>query len=382
MKIYLDYAAATPLDPEVKKVMSKYLDEEFYNPSSSYLAAQNVKVALNDARRSTAFWLGAKPNEVIFTAGATESDNLAIRGVLEQFPGSNAIISAIEHDAVRAPAQLYEHQTLGVDGQGIIKIAELEKQVNDQTSLVSIIYANNEIGTIQPLAQVAQIIEKVRIHRRKEGNDLPIYFHTDAVQAANYLDIHVSRLGVDLLTLSAAKIYGPKQVGILYVKSGTMLSPLIVGGGQEKSLRSGTENVAGAIAIAKALDKAQGSRKDEAKTQKTLRDTLMANLLNMPKAAVNGSMKKRLPNNLNIRFNGIDGERLIMELDELGVMVSAGAACEASDDEPSHVLMALGLDASEAQSSLRISLGRHTTKEQIAIASKTIVDSVSLLRQN
>lgn len=383
MKIYLDYAAATPMDKAVSEAMSEYLSKSFYNPSSSYLSAQTVKKALNDARKQVAHWLGAKPAEIIFTAGATESDNLAIQGVMDRFPGANVVISAIEHEAVVQSAAKYNCKTAPVDSGGRVQLPELEGLIDDQTVLVSIIYANNEIGTIQSLSEIAQSIAGVRKKRRQQGNDLPIYLHSDAVQATNYLDLHVSKLGVDLLTLSGAKIYGPKQVGCLYVRSGVELEPQVLGGGQEKSLRGGTENVAGIIGFATAMELVQSTRHEEVARVKKLRDQLLEIIQNTLKdAGVAGTMKKRLPNNLNVHFPDVDGERLVMELDEKGVMVATGAACEASSDEPSHVLKALGLDDDAVRSSLRISLGRGTDKFQIKQAGKTIVDVVNRVRQN
>ncbi len=383
MRIYLDYAAATPLHPSVKEAMLGYWDVDFYNPSSTYLDAQNVRKSINDARKTVAHWLGAKHGEIIFTAGATESINLAIRGVMEKFPSSNVVISAVEHEAALKSSAKYKRKVAPVDASGKLDLAKLSELIDDKTALVSIIYANNEIGTIQSISQVARVIEKVRSNRRQKGVKQPIYLHTDAVQAANYLDLHVSKLGVDLMTLSAAKIYGPKQVGCLYVKGETELEPLIYGGSQEKSLRGGTENVAGIIGFAKALNLVQTDRHEEAKRVSELRNQLMKTLLvSIDGAQVAGTMKKRLPNNLNVYFPGVDGERLVMKLDERGVMVATGAACEASNDEPSHVLKALRQSNEKAHSSLRISLGRDTNAGEIKKAGKTIVDVAGSLRQN
>ncbi len=383
MKIYLDYAAATPVAPEVKQAMAKYLDEDFYNPSATYLAAQEVKKDFADARKIVAHWLGAKPAEIVFTAGATESDNLAIQGVMDKFPNANVVISAVEHEAVIEASAKYASKLAPVDAQGRLIMSKLSEIIDDKTALVSVIYANNEIGTIQPLAKVAKLITEVRSDRSRRNVLQPIYLHTDAVQATNYLDLHVSKLGVDLLTLSAAKIYGPKQVGCLYIKSGTEIEPLIYGGGQERSLRGGTENVAGVIGFAKALDLVQNKRREEARRVNELRNRLKDYLTgNVSDAQVVGTMKKRLPNNLSIHFPGIDGERLVMELDERGVMTATGAACDASSDEPSHVLKALEFSDVAANSSIRISLGQATTKKDIDSAAKTIVDVVNRLRQN
>ncbi len=367
----------------VKEVMNKYLSEQFYNPSSTYLLAQQVKKDINDARKTVAHWLGAKPAEIIFTAGATESNNLAIRGVMEKFPSANVVVSAIEHEAVLLPSTKYECKVAPVDSKGRLTLSKLAEHVDDQTALVSIIYANNEIGTIQSLSDVSKLIKDVRHDRKLRGVRQPLYLHTDAVQATNYLDMHVSKLGVDLMTLSGAKIYGPKQMGCLYVRGGTKLEPLIYGGGQEKSLRGGTENVAGIIGFAKAIELVQADRHSEVKRLGELRNKLMKTLVDsLEGVQVAGTMKKRLPNNLNISFPGINGERLVMELDERGVMVATGAACEASNNEPSYVLKALGQSDQKASSSLRISLGRDTNVSEIEKAGKTIVDVVKSLRQN
>lgn len=383
MKIYLDYAAATPVAPEVKRVMEKYLDKDFYNPSASYLTAQKVKFELTQARKTVAHWLGAKPAEIVFTAGATESDNLAIQGVMDKFPDANVVISAIEHEAVVEASANYDHKIAPVDPKGRLITSSLKELIDDKTALVSVIYANNEIGVIQSLPDVAKVVTDVRTSRKQRGIGQPIYLHTDAVQATNYLDLHVSKLGVDLLTLSAAKIHGPKQVGCLYVRSGVEIEPLIYGGGQERSLRGGTENVAGVIGFALAVELVQNRRREEGKRVSELRDRLSNHLLDSIEGSqVAGTMKKRLPNNLNIHFSGIDGERLVMELDEAGVMVATGAACDASSDEPSHVLMALGLSEETARSSLRISLGQDSNVGDIDRATQSIVDAVNRLRQN
>lgn len=377
MKTYLDYAAATPVHPSVKEAMGKYLDEDFYNPSSTYLAAQNVRRDINSARKTIAHWLGAKPAEIVFTAGATESDNLAIHGVMRKFPNSNVIVSAVEHEAVIESAAQHDYRIASVSKTGLLDLQKLQELIDDETVLVSIIYANNEIGTIQPLSKISKLLQNVREDRRQRKIELPIYLHTDAVQATNYLDLHVSKLGVDLLTLSGAKIYGPKHMGCQYVRSGIELEPLVHGGGQERSLRGGTENVSGIIGFAKAVELVQTMRHEEGERVGKLRDQLMSLLLdNIDGAQVAGTMKKRLPNNLNVQFPGADGERLVMELDENGVMVATGAACDAADEDPSHVLKALGQSDEVAKSSLRISLGLHTDVEDIKRAGGIIIDVV------
>lgn len=376
--IYLDHAAATPLDTEVLAAMQPFFAEQFYNPSAGYMAAQQVRQGLERARAEVAAALGARTSEIIFTAGGTESDNLALTGVMQQYPGANVVVSAIEHDAVLEPARQFDCGMAAVDGQGSVDLAGLQAKINDQTVLVSIMYANNEVGTIQPIRQIAQLLQKIRDERRTTGNKLPLYFHTDACQAANYLDLHVSRLGVDLLTLNGGKIYGPKQSGVLYVSSKVQLAPIIRGGGQERNLRSGTENVPGAVGFAKALQLAQAKRHDESRRLGELQ-TLAFKLITekLPQGQMNGSLKRRLPNNIHITLPGEDNERLLVELDERGILAAAGSACSAADEEPSHVLRALGLRDADAQASLRLTTGRETTEADIRACVDTLVEIVN-----
>lgn len=371
--LYFDYAAATPLDKRVLAAMQPFFSDQFYNPSSSYLAAKSVKRALEDARTRVAHWLGARPSELVFTAGATESINLAIHGVMRRFPDGNVVASAIEHEAVLAAATAYNHQLAPVLPDGTLDLAQLKALIDDDTVLVSIGLANNELGTIQPLSQIAELLRGVRDRRRLRNNPKPIYLHTDASQAAGYLDLHVSRLGVDLLTLNGAKIYGPKQSGVLFIKGGLKLEPLVAGGGQEFGLRSGTENVASCVGLATALDIAQAERKQEGARVGALRDELQRQILAArPDTVANGNLKKRLPNILHFSWPGVDGERLLMQLDEAGLMASTGSACAANKQTASHVLQACGLDEKAIQGSLRLSLGRQTTDEQIKKATPII----------
>ncbi len=364
--IYLDYAAATPVDPAAQAAMQPFLADQFYNPSAGYLAAKDVATQLNTARARVAKVIGAKSSEVIFTAGGTEANNLAIHGVMQQYPKANLVISAIEHESVLEPAKQYAHKLAVVDGAGLVEITNLLKQIDDHTVLVSIIYANNEIGTIQPLADIARKLADIRAKRRQNGNDLPLYLHTDACQAGVCLDLHVSRLGVDLMTINGGKVYGPKQSGALYVKAGVQLRPQILGGGQEFGMRSGTENVAGAVGLSVALELAQNGRTAEQKRlaslQKVFIDTLQKAL---PDVRVNGSLKHRLASNINICLPGQDNERLMMLLDESGVQCATGSACSASSDQPSTVLKAIGLSNAEAQASLRFSMGKSTTQADV-----------------
>lgn len=366
--IYLDYAAATPMDPEVLRAMQLYFSELFYNPSATYLPAVQVRKHMEAARASIAHILGARPSELIFTAGSTEANNLAVRGVLENFPEGKVIVSAIEHESVLAAAHSFPDrvQEAPVSGQGIVDVEKFVRLVDDQTVLISVMYANNEVGSVQPIHQLALALEDIRRQRRKQGNELPLYLHTDAAQAAAYLDLHAARLGVDLLTLNGGKIYGPKQSGILFAASHVRLRPQIWGGGQERGLRSGTENVAGAIGLAKALELVQARHHEEVARLQQLQ-TLFFDLLKeqIPEGIINGPRKMRLPNNVHITIPGADNERLLFALDDAGVLCAAGSACSASNEEPSHVLRAMDISEQDAQASLRFSMGIHTTEQDI-----------------
>lgn len=372
--LYFDYAAATPMSKSVLEAMQPYFADKFYNPSALYLAAQDVKRAVTSARESVAAVLQCKPSEVIFTAGGTESDNLAIRGVMEAHPGKNLVVSAVEHDAVLAPAANYGAKVASVEPDGRIDIEALEQLIDDNTVLVSIMYVNNEIGTIQPIREIATLIKEIRWQRVKSGNKLPLYLHSDAAQAANYLPVLVNTPAVDLLSLNGGKIYGPKQSGVLYVRTGTVLNPQILGGGQERGIRSGTENVAGAIGFAAALKEAADMREAEFARLALLAGDFSAKLeAARPDIIINGSRKHRVVNNVHITVPGADNERLMMELDERGIMVATGSACSASSDEPSHVLKAIGLTDEDARSSLRITFGRHTDQAAVDHLADTLL---------
>lgn len=363
--IYLDYAAATPVDPRVIDTMLPFYSEQFYNPSATYLAAKHVSEELAKARTKIASLVGARPAEIIFTAGGTEANNLAIHGIMSQYPGANMVLSAIEHESVLVPAEHYQSRQVDVGPDGTIDFAALEAAIDDNTVLVSIMYANNEVGTIEPLREITESINKKRASRTGK-NSLPLYFHTDACQTANYLDLHVSRLGVDLMTLNGGKVYGPKQSGALYVGSRVKLQPQVLGGGQERGLRSGTENVSQCIGLAEALSLAQAMRHDETNRLKELQSYFFDEIVKqLPGVIINGARKKRLPNNLHITIPGTDNERLLMQLDQAGILAAAGSACSASDEEPSHVLRAMGVSETDAQASLRFTLGRGTTKQDI-----------------
>ncbi len=376
--IFLDYASATPVSDEVITAVAPYSQDEFYNPSAIYLKSKNIKKVIDESRHKVAQILGAKSDEIIFTAGATESCNLAIHGLMKKHPGSKVLISNIEHSAVEKVAKKYDAKTVAVNKQGTLSREELAKSIDDETLLVSIIYANNEIGVIQNMSEISRVINNIRIDRKKRGIDLPVYLHSDGSQASNYLDSQVARLRVDMLTLNGGKMYGPKQTGILYVRSGVELEPIILGGGQESGLRSGTENVSGIVGFAKALEIAQASRKDESYRLSQLRDKLIRLLEdNIDNILVNGHKKRRLPNNINITLDGYDGERLVMMLDEAGYQVATGAACSALGDESSHVLRAIGRTESEARGSIRITLGRATTEDHIDGFAKALIEVIS-----
>jgi cysteine desulfurase len=371
--IYLDYAAATPLNDQVLTAMQPYLGTQFYNPAATYLAAAEVHKALEAARSKVAHWLGVRSSEIIFTAGGTEANNLAIHGIMRQFPEGNIIVSAVEHESVLAPAARYDCRIVAVKPDGRLDLDDLRQKIDDQTVLVSVMYANNEVGTVQPVRDVAKLIAEKKQARQ---SNLPLYLHTDACQAVNYLDLHVARLGVDLMTLNGGKIYGPKQSGALYVKAGIELQPLIDGGGQERGLRSGTQNVAASIGFAEALELVQAERHKESERLSKLQQQAFEMISQkLPNAIINGSIRFRLPNNVHLTLPGQDNERLLFQLDEKGIQAAAGSACSASDEEPSHVLRAMGISEADAQASLRLTMGQHTAEADI----HTLVDTLAKL---
>lgn len=368
MSIYLDYAAATPLDTEVLQAMMPFFSQQFHNPSAIYAPALEVNQALNEARFSIAQVIGSKPSEVIFTAGGTEANNLAIFGVMSQYKDASIAISNIEHDSVRIPAKNHSCIELSVAENGIVKLDNFKEVITDDVVLVSVMYANNEVGTVQPIRKIALLLQEIRKDRQSRGVNKPVYFHVDAAQAGNYLDLHVHRLGVDMMTINGGKLYGPKQSAVLYVKSGITLKSLIQGGGQERNIRSGTENVANAVGLAKALELNSIKRHEETPRMQQLQAYFIAKLKeHFPTTIINGSMKHRLPNNVHITIPGIDNERVLMALDIEGIYAAAGSACSASHDEPSHVLSAMGFDEAHIQSSLRFSAGRATTKKDVDV---------------
>lgn len=377
--IYLDYAAATPLDPRVEAAMRPFFSDQFYNPSSSYLAAKAVKTALEAARGRVAHWLGAKPSEIVFTAGATESINLAIQGIMQANPGGSILVCGTEHEAVLAAARPFKHQIIPVAQDGAVELDSISKLIDDTTVLISVGLVNNEIGTIQPLKDIASQVQQIRRIRQLKNNPRPLYLHTDASQAGCYLDLHASRLGVDLMTLNGAKMYGPKQSGVLFVKAGIQPQPLIFGGGQENGWRSGTENVSACVGLATALDIAQAERKAAIVKISSLRYELLRLIQQtIPNTVVNGNIKKHAPHILHLSWPGVDGERLLMQLDEAGIMASTGSACAANKQTASHVLRACGMSADTIQGSLRLSLGRGTNSKQVVAAAHIIAKLTNL----
>ncbi len=382
---YFDHAAGAPLAPEALEAMLPYL-QEYANPSSLYGAAREARHAIDAARAAIADTLGAKPTEIVFTSGTTEGDNLALQGVLRAHRGAHWITSAIEHEAVLAytkPAKSEHHPftIVPVRPNGIIDPTAVERAITDKTVLISLMMANNEIGTLQPVAEIAKTIAGVRADRKQRGLDLPLYLHSDAAQAAGYLDLHVSRLGLDLLTLGGAKMYGPKGTGILYVRHGTELEPLIYGGGQERGRRSGTENVAGAVGIAKAFELATNLRAEESRRLSALRDELIHRILEtIPGAKINGDSKRRLPNNISLIIPGAEGEAMVLYLDQAGIQASTGSACTTGSLEPSHVLLAIGRTPAEANSSLRLTLGRAINQAAVDHLITVLPPIVSRLR--
>jgi len=370
--IYLDHAAATPMSNEVLAAMQPYFSERFYNPSSPYALAVGVRREYEDAKLRLAACIGARPAEIIMTGGATESINLALRGT-----GGHIVTSAVEHESVLSAARQGDNTVVAVFPNGRVEPDAIKTAIQPDTRLVSVALANGEIGTIQPLADVAVIVRDERMKRLEEGNHTPIYLHSDASQGAGLLDVHVARLGVDMLTLNAGKVYGPKQVGLLWVERSVRLEAQIVGGGQERGLRSGTENVAGTVGFARALELAERGRKKETIRLANLRDGMEKQLVEaIPEAIISGDPKHRLASHLHISFPGIDGERLVFSLERRGVMVATGSACAANKGTRSHVLTAIGLSSDVADGSLRLSLGRLSNEENTDQAARILIEEV------
>ncbi|HLB71038.1 MAG TPA: cysteine desulfurase NifS [Candidatus Methanoperedens sp.] len=373
--VYMDHSATTPVDPAVAEAMAPYFSEKFGNPSSLYTIGREARRAIEEARQKVADLIGAKKEEIIFTGSGTESDNLAIKGLAykNRKKGDHIITSSIEHHAVLHTCKYLEAQGfrvtyLPVSNQGLVNPADVEKAITPKTILITIMHANNEIGTIQPIEGIGKI-----------AGEKKIPFHTDAVQTAGKIQINVETLGVNLLSLSAHKIYGPKGVGALYLKKGTVVEPLLHGGGHERNIRSGTENVPGIVGFGRAAELAK-ERLTEETGLSTLRDSLIKGILEIKDSYLNGHPEERLPNNVNVRFSYIEGESMVLNLDMKGVAASTGSACSSTSLEPSHVLLAIGLKPEDAHGSLRLTLGRGNTKEDVDYVVSVLPDIVNKLR--
>ena len=374
--IYLDYGAATPLDPCVRDVMAPYESELFFNPSAAYDEARAVRTSIERARASIAHLIGARAGNLVFTAGATEANNLAFASLSAD---AHVVTDAIEHESVLACAEKRLHTLVDVSEDGRVDPSDIASAITPSTELISVSLANGEIGTIQPLREISRAVARERMRRLEAGEKRPIWLHTDASQAATVLSVNVSSLGADMMTLSAAKMYGPKQVGALWAADGITLKPLVAGGGQERGLRSGTENVAGAIGFARAFEIASEHRAEEAKRLSALRARMERALTGaFPNAVVTGprNPRLRLPGLLHISFPGVEARRLVLLLGTEGVLVATGSACAASKMRVSHVLSAIGMDEEVATGSLRMTLGRPTTQDEVDAAAQTIIATV------
>lgn len=370
--IYLDHAAATPMDPKVLAAMQPYFFDDFYNPSAPYAPAIVVRRAYEAAKDSLGHAIGAKGDEIVMTAGATESINLAFSSI-----GGHIVTGNVEHHAVLEAAKQFEHTFVAADERGLVSSAAVKAAIRPDTRLVSIALANNELGTIQPLRDIAEVVRKEREARLTRGDHTPIYLHSDASQGVGQLDVNVARLGLDLLTLNAAKVYGPKQVGLLWSATHVELKPQVRGGGQERGIRSGTENVAGAIGFAKAMELASEHRRYESDRLAKLRDDLESKLVKaFPQAVLSGHHKHRLAGHLHISFPHLDAERVLFSLESRGVLVATGSACAANKGTRSHVLTAIGLAPEVADGSLRMTLGHLSNDENMAKAAEYIIEEV------
>jgi cysteine desulfurase len=377
-RIYLDYNATTPVEPEVLDAMLPYFSAEFGNASSIHTFGQKARAAVETAREQVAALLGARPQEIFFTSGGTESDNHAIFGIVSSSttPHPHVITSFVEHEAVLNACQALEKQGvdvtyLPVDQDGLVDLEHLRAALRKETVLITIMHANNELGTVQPIEQIGAI-----------AKEADVYFHTDAVQSAGKIPIDVNQFQLDLLSVSGHKLYAPKGIGALYVRGGTRLKQLLYGGHHQRGVRPGTENVAGIVGFGKAAEIARNSLANDAKRLSALRDQLEHGLVNrIPQSRINGGRAPRTPNTANLVFPGIEGEALLIALDLKGLACSTGAACSSGAVEPSHVLTAIGLPAEEARASLRFSLGRHTTQADIDFALRVVPAEVAQLRQ-
>jgi cysteine desulfurase len=369
--IYFDHSATTPIDKEVLAAMRPYLNNSFGNPSSLYGLGQKARQGIEDAREKIAKFLNCENEEVFFTSGATESNNLAILGLIKKIKRQNndrkihIIASQIEHPAVlevfnELKKEGIEVTYLPVAKDGLARVDDLKKAIKRETVLVSIMYVNNEVGTIQPISESGKFLKEINKKRKAEEK---IYFHTDAVQAANYCDCRVDFLGVDMLSLSGHKIYGPKGVGALYIRKGTPILPLVYGGHQEKSLRSGTENVAGIVGMGKAIEMI--NKKDGERIKKMRNRVVNELLKKIPETIFNGDLEKRIPSNANFCFKNVEGESILLMLDMEGIAVSTGSACSSGSLKPSHVLLAMGVPQEVSHGSVRITLGKDNTAKEV-----------------
>jgi len=383
--VYLDHAATTYVRDGVMKIMKPFFIEKYGNPSSFHSVGKEMRDVVETARDLIAKNLDCRTAEIIFTSGGTESDNLAILGVARanKNKGKHIITTKIEHPAVLEPCKQLEKEGfevtyLSVNEDGIVDVKRIKEALREDTIIVSVMYANNEIGTIQPITEIAKII---RDNTKKEKTGFPV-LHTDACQAVGALDINVLRLGVDMLTFNGSKIYGPKGIGVLYIKKGIKLEPLIFGGGQERGFRSGTENIAGIVGLAHALDLSQKEKDKENKRLTELRDYLIKELLEkIPNSRLNGDATNRLPNNANISTPRVEGEAMVLYLDSKGIYVATGSACSSKSLEASHVLLALGLPHELAHNSLRFTLGKKTTKNDIDYVIKIVPEIAKKLTE-
>ena len=375
--IYLDNNATTPLEPRVAEKMIDFIREHFGNPSSLYPIGRKVKEMIEEAREEIAKVIGANKNEIIFTGSGTEADNFALRGILDAYPNKNEIItSSIEHPAIMSTCQYLEKKGfkvtyLPVDEYGVVDLNVLEDSITDKTALISVMHANNEIGTIQPIEEISKIA-------KRKG----VLLHTDAVQTLGKIEVNVDKLGVDLLSISAHKIYGPKGVGALYIRKGVKISPLIYGGHQERLLRAGTENTIGIIGFGEAVRIIREKEKKDLKRIEKLADMLKGGIeKNIPKVKFNGHPEKRVKSTLNFSFIGLEGEAILLALATKGIYVSTGSACSEGSEETSHVLSAIGLRPEIARSSIRFSLGRFNTEEDIKVVLKELPEIIAKLRE-
>lgn len=390
--IYLDHAATTPVDKEVLESMVPYFSEKFGNPMSIHSFGQEAMEAVEKSRKQVADFLNTDPKEIIFTSGATESNNLAIKGIIKKYNEDgfctrsipHIITTSIEHHCIMDTCKFLEKSGraeityLPVNKEGIVELEWIKRSIKSNTILVSVIYVNNEIGTVQAIEEIGKIINE---HNSKlSSRKTKVLFHTDATQAVNYFDCDVKKLGVDLLSFSGHKIYGPKGIGLLYIKNGTPLKRTQDGGEQEFGLRAGTHNVPGIVGLGKAIQKIK-SQKLKVKSILELRNYLIDRVLKeVPDSYLNGSKEKRSPSNANFRFDNLEGESLVMSLDMEGIATSTGSACSSGTLEPSHVLLALGLRHEQAHGSLRLTLGKETTKEEVDLTIDKLKEAVSRLR--